>query len=297
MLGSWFGKFIALFSAFLWAFAVISFKRAGDVMRPVPLTLYKTIIAFILLLPIMWFAGVPLIPPEVSSNDWIMVSLSGIIGISIADCLFFICLNLLGAGMTAIVDCLYSPMVIGLSWLLLAEPLEFKQLGGAALVIAAVIAATFEAPEKKLEPKKVVLGVLSGAGAMFFMAWGIVQMKPALTKTSVLWVTELRLLAAFIVLAIMVLVHKRRKEWLGSLVNLKNWRHALPATILGNVLAMTLWVAAFKFTDVNSAAILNQTNTIFIVILATVILKEPFTSRRIIASLLATGGSVLVLLN
>lgn len=297
MLGSWFGKLIALSSAFIWAFAVILFKRAGEAMRPVPLTLYKTIIAFVLLFPVMWFAGVPLIPPEVNANDWLMVSLSGIIGISIADSLFFICLNLLGAGLTAIVDCLYSPMVIGLSWFLLAEPLQPIQLAGAFLVITAVLVATFERPEKKLEPKKVVLGVLSGAGAMFFMAWGIVQMKPALNKTSVFWVTELRLLAAFVVLVVMVLVHKKRKEWIGSLINLKNWRHALPATILGNVLAMTLWVAAFKFTDVNSAAILNQTNTIFIVILATVILKEPFTPRRIIASLLAFGGSILVLLN
>ena len=297
MLGSWFGKSLALTSAFIWAFAVILFKRAGDAMRPVPLTLYKTVIAFVLLLPVMWFAGAPLIPAEVNANDWLMVSLSGIIGISIADCLFFICLNLLGAGLTAIVDCLYSPMVIGLSWLLLAEPLEMEQMGGAALVIIAVLAATFERPEKKLETKQVVLGVLSGAGAMFFMAWGIVQMKPALTKTSVFWVTELRLLAAMIVLAVMILVHKKRKEWFGSLVNVKNWRHALPATILGNVLAMTLWVAAFKFTDVSSAAILNQTNTIFIVILATLILKEPFTPRRIIASLLAVGGSILVLIN
>jgi drug/metabolite transporter (DMT)-like permease len=297
VLGSWFGKLLALTSAFIWAFAVILFKRAGDAMRPVPLTLYKTVIAFVLLLPVMWFAGAPLIPPEVNANDWIMVSLSGIIGISIADCLFFICLNLLGAGLTAIVDCLYSPMVIGLSWILLAEPLGMEQMGGAALVIIAVLAATFERPEKKLEPKQVALGVLSGAGAMFFMAWGIVQMKPALTKTSVFWVTELRLLAAMLVLVIMILVHKKRNEWFGSLVNLKNWRHALPATILGNVLAMTLWVAAFKFTDVSSAAILNQTNTIFIVILATVILKEPFTPRRIIASLLAVGGSILVLIN
>ncbi len=297
MIGTWIGKSLALFSALLWAFAVILFKRAGDVMRPVPLTFYKTIIAFILLLPLMWFTGVPLIPPEVTSNDWIMVSLSGIIGISIADCLFFLCLNLLGAGLTAIVDCLYSPMVIGLSWFLLSEPLDFKQLTGALLIITAVLAATFERPEKKLELKNIVLGIMSGAAAMFFMAMGVVQMKPALTKTSVFWVTELRLLAALIVLTFMILIHHMRKEWLGSLMSPKNWRHALPATILGNVIAMTLWVTAFKFTDVNSAAILNQTNTIFIVLLATFILKEPFTLRRAIASTLATGGSILVLLN
>jgi drug/metabolite transporter (DMT)-like permease len=59
---------------------------------------------------------------------------------------------------------------------------------------------------------------------------------------------------------------------------------------------MTLWVAAFKYTSVNSAAILNQTSTIFIVILAAIFLKERFTRRLFIATILAIAGSILVLL-
>jgi drug/metabolite transporter (DMT)-like permease len=55
-------------------------------------------------------------------------------------------------------------------------------------------------------------------------------------------------------------------------------------------------VSAFKLTDVNSAAILNQTNTIFVVIFASLILKEPFTLRRLMATILAMTGSVMVLL-
>jgi drug/metabolite transporter (DMT)-like permease len=61
------------------------------------------------------------------------------------------------------------------------------------------------------------------------------------------------------------------------------------------VLAMTIWVAAFKYTSVSSAAILNQTSTIWVVLLATWVLKEAFTRRRFIGTALAFSGAVLVL--
>jgi drug/metabolite transporter (DMT)-like permease len=77
----------------------------------------------------------------------------------------------------------------------------------------------------------------------------------------------------------------------------KNWRYAFPGTILGNFLAMTCWVAGFQLTEVSSAAILNQTNTIFLVILSSIIFRETFTIRRLIATILAISGSMLVLVN
>ena len=55
-------------------------------------------------------------------------------------------------------------------------------------------------------------------------------------------------------------------------------------------------MGAFKFTAVNSAAVLNQTNTVFVVVLASVFLKEAFTRRRLLATILAVAGSLLVLL-
>ena len=58
---------------------------------------------------------------------------------------------------------------------------------------------------------------------------------------------------------------------------------------------MTIWVAAFKYTSVSSAAILNQTSTIFVVILAAWVLRETFTRRRLIGTVLAFSGALLVL--
>ncbi len=289
------GKFLALFCAVLWAVAVIFFKRAGESIRPIALNFYKTAVAALLLLPVFWLTGDSLLPLEVTGKDWLSVAFSGILGIAVADSLFFKCLNLLGAGLTAIVECLYSPMVILLSWLILFDRLTAQQVAGGLLVTAAVLIAALKANKSAVPARRVLWGIFLGAGAMFLMGLGIVLMKPVLEKASLFWVAEIRLAAALMVLLGFMLVNKGRGQMLDSLKDRRNWRHAFPGTVLGNFLSMTIWVAAFKLTDVSSAAVLNQTNAIFIVILASLWLKEPFTARRILATLLAFAGSVLVL--
>lgn len=290
------GKILALSCAVLWSVAVIFFKRAGEVLQPAALNLYKTAIAAVFLLPVTWIMGESLLPAGVTAQDWLKVIASGILGIALSDSLFFKCLNLLGAGLTAIVDCLYSPMIMALSWLILSNRLGIFQVLGALLVVAAVLAATLKVKEAAAPPKNIALGILLGVGAMFLMAVSIILMKPVLQRTSVFWVSEVRLWAAIVILAIFILADRKRRAILASFRDKRNWRHAFPGTILGNVLSMTIWVAAFKLTDVTSAAILNQTNTIFIVILASLWLKEPFTFRRLVGTVLAFVGSALVLI-
>lgn len=291
------GKILALSCALLWAVAVIFFKRAGETIRPAALNLYKTAVAAVLLLPVFWITGESLIPPHLTGMDWLMLAASGVLGIALSDTLLFKCLNMLGAGLTAIVECMYSPMVMALSWLVLFNHLSFLQVAGAFLVVIAVLVATLKVKTIKIPVKNIFLGLLVGLEAMFFMALGIILMKPVLQTASVFWVAEVRLLTAMVPLLILIMCDKERGRMFASLWERRNWRHAFPGTILGNFLSMTIWVTAFKLTDVTSAAILNQTNTIFVVILASLWLKEPFTLRRAAATLLAFAGSVLVLAN
>ena len=73
------------------------------------------------------------------------------------------------------------------------------------------------------------------------------------------------------------------------------WKYCVPASVLGSYLAMIFWVAGFAYAEkAGRAAILNQTATIFAIILATVILKESFTRRKFVAVSLALLGVVLV---
>jgi len=290
------GKIMAMLCAVVWAGAVILFKLAGDRIRPLALNLYKTALTVTLLFPLLLLLRIPLIPATVSSRHWLAVVLSGILGIAISDTLFFACLNRIGAGMTAIVDALYAPFVMTATWLFLLQKPRPEQIGGAMLVIAAVLVVAHRKSGSPLPTRRVVSGIFFGAAAMAIMAVSIVLMQPVLSGASVFWVTELRMLAALAVLLVMFAWQKDRRQLLAPLWQKGSRHYAFWGALLGNLLSMTLWVGAFKFTAVNSAAVLNQTNTVFVVVLASVFLKEAFTRRRLLATILAVAGSLLVLL-
>ncbi len=290
------GKMMALLCAVVWAGAVILFKLAGDKIRPLALNLYKTALTVTILLPFLVLAKIPLIPNGLPGKHWLAIMASGILGIAVSDTLFFACLNRIGAGMTAIVDALYAPFVMTATWLVLYQKPRLEQIGGAMLVIAAVLTIAYRKSGSPLPTRQIMSGIFFGVAAMAIMAVSIVLMQPVLSETSVFWVTELRMLAALAVLLVMFAWQKDRRQMLAPLWHKGSRHYAFWGALLGNLISMTLWVGAFKFTAVNSAAVLNQTNTVFVVVLASVFLKEKFTRRRLLAMFLAVAGSLLVLL-
>jgi drug/metabolite transporter (DMT)-like permease len=137
--------------------------------------------------------------------------------------------------------------------------------------------------------------------AMALMGVGIVIATPVLRMPSspslvwVTWATTLRLFAGTVSLSLLVLLSAKRKEYLAALKPAPVWKYCIPASILGSYLAMIFWVAGFAYANkAGRAAVLNQTTTIFAIILATVILKESFTRRKLVAVTLAVLGVLLV---
>ncbi len=120
------GETLALTSAFIWAAAVILFRISGRKVNPLGLNFFKGIVS------ILFFAGMILIinQPVLFKAPWqsyILLALSGIIGIGISETLFFASLNRLGASLSAVVSCTYSPFVIVLSVAFIQEQMTLLQ--------------------------------------------------------------------------------------------------------------------------------------------------------------------------
>lgn len=286
------GILCATGAALFWSSAVIMFKKSGDVLSPTALNLFKGIVTLILLVPTLMLSGTPLFP-ERPLNDWLLFGASGFIGITLADNLFFMALKRLGAGLWAVVDCLYLPFIILLSAAFLDEKIGLKGMAGAALVVAAIGAGSYSGQSITRPRRDFLIGLFFGALAVSLLAGSIIMVKPLLEQTSVLWASFVRLLAGVAGLLVMSMIHPERRIIFGVLKPSASWKIALPASIIGNYLAMLAWLAGFKYTLVSVAAILNQLATIFTFILAAVFLKEPVSLPRLIAILLAVAGALL----
>jgi len=279
-------------AALFWSVAIILFKKSGDSFSPMALNLFKCTVTLVLLILTLLLCGIDLFP-EKPAYDWIMFCVSCLLGIALADTLFFIALSRLGAGMTAIVDCLYLPIVIFISFVFLDEILGIKGLFGAVLVFTAIFIGSASKKGVSVTGIDFFVGIILGILAIALIAGSIVMVKRLLEDTNVLWASFARVLAGTLGLYLVVLLSPGRKKLLAELYPSKTWFSALPASVAGNYLAMIAWLAGMKYTMVSVAAVLNQLSTVFIFILAAIFLKEPVTLPRVSATILAVSGAIL----
>ncbi|UCC80697.1 MAG: DMT family transporter [Candidatus Zixiibacteriota bacterium] len=287
------GEIFAFVTAIVWASAVILFKKSGETVHPVALNFFKNLLAMVLLVPTVYFFE-GWIFEGFTSDEIILLLASGALGIGVADTLFFRSLNLLGAGLSAIVDCLYSPSIIFLAFLWVGERLGILQIIGVAMIISAVLTITRADKSGFIGRRNLLLGILWGALAMFAMAVGIVMIKPLLNRSPLLPLSEIRLFGGGIILAIVLIFHPRRRKIATPHLTRRGWTYLLTSSFLGAYCALLLWLAGMKYTQASIAAALNQTSNIFIFIFAALFLKEPITRRRVIGIILGVAGAFIV---
>jgi drug/metabolite transporter (DMT)-like permease len=289
------GTFYALMTAVMWAAAIIFLKRSGETIAPFALNVFRVVLSTALLVPTVLLAGREIFYPA-PLRDYLILFASGVIAIAISDTFLLMALNRLGAGIMAIVDCLYAPFIVLFAFILLGERLGPWQWIGMALVIVGVLIAARHEPPRGTTARQILVGSLFGIVAMTTVAFGIVLAKPVLERSPILWATTMRQIGALAVMIPAALILPARREIFSPFKPARSWKYTIPATLLGSYFALIFWIGGMKYSLAGPAAILNQTSSIYVLIFASIFLKEPFTARKVIASVLAIGGIVMVTL-
>ncbi len=301
------GEIFSLLSAIIWALAVILFKKTGESISPLALNPFKNILATILFFITVLILGEPLLQPfdpagvhGFSREDYIRLILSGIIGIGIADLIFFKSLNIVGAGVSAIIDTLYSPSVIFFAYIMLGERLTITQTIGATLVISAILFSSFRRGNLNVTKKEYRYGLFLGVLAIMLMGLGIVLVKPVLSKLTnsfglQMWVAGFRLLPGMLFSVIVFLLVHRQRDLIKPFYNRKIWAPLVASSVLGTFLGLACWLIGMTFTTASAASILNQTATIFILIFARLFLKESLSWRQTLGVFMALTGILMVM--
>ncbi len=289
----YFGEILALMTALVWALAVILFRKSGETVHPIALNTFKNVLAFILFIPTMLIMGFPIFR-DVPLEHYLLLIASGVLGIGIADTLFLKSLNLLGAGLQSIVNCMYAPSFIFFSMIWLGETMTIAQIFGTVLIISAVLTAVSRKRLENITPHNLRWGIFWGVLSHLIMAVGIVMIKRLLEQSPLLWATEIRLLGGIATLFIILLFHPRRRKIVSSIRSPGSIGYSLTGSFLGTYLAMMLLLGGMKYAKASIASALNQMSNIFIFILAVILLKEPVNLQRTIGIILGVTGAILV---
>jgi drug/metabolite transporter (DMT)-like permease len=289
-----FGDICAVASALFWSVAVILMRVSGLKVPPLPLTFFKIWVAVLLLMGTLLWEGSPWVL-DLSGQDYLQLVVSAVLGITLADTMIASALNRLGASLQALADCVYSPVIALVGLVMFGEYLSAWEMMGGALVVSGVFVGATRTVEIK-KPNDLWIGILLAAGAHIIMAVGILMVRDLFREHSLVWVSTFRFVVAGVVMLFWGALGGRKKLrhlFLGFRTR-ETWKFMIPMSILGPFLATLFWVAGFKHLNAGRAAIFNQLSTVFIVLLAYLILKEKFTVRKIAGVLLAVVGSLVV---
>lgn len=292
----------ALISAASWAAGAILFKRVGESMSSLAMTLTKGAISLVLLgLALVLIEGrrrgdrAPF--ARLCALDrrafWLLVG-SGLLGIAVADTCFFEALKTLSAHSVVVLMMVGQIVTPVLAVIFLRERATLLRVVAIALVVAGVSMLGWMKPADGLPLSSSWRGAVFGLLSVFSMSASFIMAKKALVTLTALQGTFIRMLTGTLGILLLGLSAGRLGEWVLPLRDI--W---FAAFFLGSVCVVTfggfwLSLAAFKYTDAIVANTLVSTEPLFVLVINVVCLHERVPLVALAASVVAVLGVYLL---
>ena len=289
----------ALGSAASWALGAILFKRIGERMSPLAMTLAKAVVSVIFLGIALLFLGFSRIAPH---DLWMLVA-SGLVGIAVGDTLFFAALQHLGPQTLVVLMMVGQVATALLALVFLGErpsPKAWVGIGCVIVGVAIVLWANLSGERQRSRTRGIVLGLLSVA----CMAVSVIFAKQGLdggapvseTMQQTMQGTCVRMLAGAVGIALFGLFTGQLRAWFAEGRNARLAGSFLFAVCVVTFGGFWLSLLAIRHVDVAIANTLNSLEPVFVLPLAAILLKEKITALQVVGTLTALAG-VIVLCN
>lgn len=286
----WLGVAAALGSAASWALGSVLFRRLGDELPPVALTFAKGLASVALLGIVLAMIGGF---RSISGEAWLLLILSGLLGIAVGDTLFFLALNRLGAHVVVILLTLGQVLTVILAVVWLGEQPQPLDWLGIALVLSGVTAVMWLRMSDE-GGRTGLMGAVYGLLSVVAMAVSIILAKEALATTGSVQATFIRMLAGTAGIFLFGQLTGQLRGQLSALRQPGFFGLFLLSVIVVTFGGFWLSLAAIAHLDVTIANTLNATEPLFVLPLAAFVLKEKITLPVVIASLATVAGIVLI---
>ena len=285
------GDFYAILTALCWSCGVIFFEIAGRVLNSLQISLLKNIVGVLGFISFIILQGDPF--PDFIGQEYLILIISGIIGVAIGDIFFLASLRRIGSSLSAIVSTGYTISIFILAFLMFGEVISFISYIGGVLVILGVVIGTIDRDLERT-PKEILYGVSFGLLANLCTAYSVLLLRPIMDVHPVVPIALVRFSIGMIISAFGILYLNGKLALRETILKGFSNYNLLAGAFFGTFLSVIFWLAGFKYTLAGRAAIYNQLSTIFIILLASVFLNQHMTKRKWVAVSLALMGSFVV---
>jgi drug/metabolite transporter (DMT)-like permease len=301
------GEISALITSLSFAFTATFFTFAGRRVGAGVVNRTRLLFGMGMLILTHWIALGSLFP-NASSEQWLWLTLSGVIGLSLGDAFLFQAFVWIGARLSMLMMSLAPVLAALLAWIFLGETLNLGQIIGIALTIGGIAWVIAEQNRNNSKPssdgsalfphRNNKLGILYGIGAATGQAVGLILSKMGLVGDfPALSGNVIRMLAATLAIWLYTVYRKQTGETLQQLsAHPRAVLLILVGAIFGPLIGVSFSLLAVQNTEVGIASTLIALTPIFMLPVGAVVFKEKFGWQAIAGTLVAMIGVAMLFL-
>lgn len=297
-MGPYTGETVSILVSVCWTISAVCYEDVSKRIGSVNLNVLRLVLTIVMVGCITTVTTGSAVPVGATSEQWMWLSLSGLVGLFVGDLCLFKSYALIGARMSQLLMTLSPVFTSVIALVVFGEVLTVREAIAIVTVLAGIVIAISgrrRGPRLESAGKNAVAGgiVLSAAGALC-QATGYVLTKKGLGDLNIFAATQIRAFTAIACFALLVTLRGRwssvgwavrRRTALGPLV---------VGTLIGPVLgiSLSLWAVANATTGI--AATLMALVPIFILVPTWWRGKERITKQQVAGSFISVGGAALL---
>ncbi len=289
------GEFAALLTAVFWTITSLSIESASNKIGSVAVNILRLLIGLIFLSVFNLIRRGLLLPFDASSENWIWLALSGLVGFVFGDLFLFKSYTMIGSRFSMLIMTLVPPITAFFSFVILGEKLTLFHYLGMTLTFTGIAMAIFSRPGKgeklslKLSPK----GILFAFGGAVGQALGLVLSKFGMKDYDPFAATQIRIIAGLAGFTLLVTFLSR---W-SNVVKATHHRSGMISTTIGSFfgpfLGVSFSLVAIKYTEAGIASTIMALVPVLIILPAVILYKQKVTLAEILGAVVSVGGVAL----
>jgi drug/metabolite transporter (DMT)-like permease len=292
------GEFAALLTAFFWTVTSLSFESASHRIGSVAVNILRLVIGFAFLCVFNLIRRGVMLPIDASYENWIWLTLSGLVGFVFGDLFLFKSYTIIGSRFSMLIMTLVPPITAFLSFVILRERLTLFHYLGMTLTFSGIAMAIFSRNGKgeklslKLSPK----GILFAFGGAVGQALGLVLSKFGLKDYDPFAATQIRIIAGMAGFTVLITILSRWNYVIKATHNKEGMLLTTLGAFFGPFLGVSFSLISVKYTEAGIASTIMALVPVMIILPAVVLYKQRVTIAELLGAVVSVAGVALFFL-
>ena len=289
------GEFAALLVALFWTISALAFESASRKSGSLPVNFLRLIVGFIFLSTFTFIRRKLVLPTDASAENWMWLSLSGLVGFVFGDLFLFKAFTVIGSRFSMLIMTLVPPITALFGWIILGEHLTLVNYFGMALTFTGIALAIFNrnGAGEKLSLKLAPSGILYALGGAVGQALGLILSKLGVKDYDPFSATQIRVIAGIIGFTALITVMRRWGSVKNALMNKNGMKLLSLGAFFGPFLGVSFSLIAVIYTEAGIASTIMALVPIFIIIPYAILYKERIKPAEVIGAVISVAGVAL----